>query len=74
MGGDQVLPFIYFEHAKFLQLCKANFIIIILIYARCYSWNIKRKSLNNKAIVPNEMKLVEEMIKGKGPRGQKISY
>lgn len=32
---------------------------------------ILNEKVNNEAIVSNEMKLVEEMIKGNGPRGQK---
>jgi hypothetical protein len=32
---------------------------------------LEGKSFDNEIIVPDEMRPVEEMIKGKGPRGQK---
>jgi hypothetical protein len=34
---------------------------------------LKGKSFDNEAIIPDEMKSVEEIIKGNGPRGQKNS-
>jgi hypothetical protein len=33
---------------------------------------LKKKSFDNKTIIPNEMKPIEEMIKENGSRGQKF--
>jgi len=51
-----------------MQLCKVPSIVTFLKHVCCYPGNIKGKSFDNEAIVPNEMKLVEEMIKGKGQK------
>jgi hypothetical protein len=51
-----------------MQLCKTLSIVTLLRHVYCYPWNIKGKSFDNEAIVPNEIKLIKEMIKGNGPK------
>jgi hypothetical protein len=58
--------------AKPLPLCNAHSIVTILRHIRCYPWNTKGKSFNNKTIVSNEMKRVEEIDEKRNePRCQK---